>query len=85
MAWIHKQTAEEDIYLTRAMKQFQFNLPEGSIVIGDKAYNDYDFEDLLSDAVGIDLRPLRRKNSTREEPAYVEAYVEYVQRVVDER
>lgn len=61
---------------TRAMKQFQFNLPEGSVVIGDKAYNDYDFEDLLSDAAGIDLRPLRRKNSTREEPAYVE----YIQR-----
>lgn len=57
---------------TRAMKQFQFNLPTESVVIGDKAYNDYDFEDLLSDAAGIDLRPLRRKDSTREEPAYVE-------------
>lgn len=61
---------------TRAMKQFQFNLPRGSTVIGDKAYNDYDFEDLLSHAAGIDLRPLRRKNSTREESAYVE----YIQR-----
>ena len=61
---------------TRAMKQFQFNLPEGSVVIGDKAYNDYDFEDLLSEAAGIGLRPLRRKNSKRAEPAYVE----YIQR-----
>lgn len=57
---------------TRAMKQFQLNLPSESVVIGDKAYNDYDFEDLLEEASGIDLRPLRRKNSTREEPAYVE-------------
>lgn len=64
---------------TRAMKQFQFNLPSGSIVIGDKAYNDYDFEDLLSDAEGIDLRPLRRKNSTRKEPAYVE-YIQHTYR-----
>jgi hypothetical protein len=54
------------------MKQFQLNLPSESVVIGDKAYNDYDFEDLLEEASGIDLRPLRRKNSTREEPAYVE-------------
>lgn len=64
---------------TRALKQFQFNLPEGSVVIGDKAYNDYDFEDLLSEASGIDLRPLRRKNSTREEPAYVE-YIQHTYR-----
>lgn len=32
----------------------------------------YDSEDLLSNATGIDLRPLRRKNLTREESAYVE-------------
>ena len=57
---------------TRAMKQFQLTLPSESVVIGDKAYNDYDFEDLLEEASGIDLRPLRRKNSAREEPAYVE-------------
>ena len=64
---------------TRAMKQFQFNLPSGSVVIGDKAYNDYNFEGLLSEAASIDLRPLRRKNSTREEPAYVE-YIQHTYR-----
>ena len=58
------------------MKQFQFNIPSGSVVIGDKAYNDYDFEDLLSDAAGIDLRPLRRENSTWEKPAYV-GYIQH--------
>jgi hypothetical protein len=42
------------------------------MVIGDKAYNDYDFEDLLDEATGIDLRPLRRSNSTREESASME-------------
>lgn len=61
------------------MKQFQFNLPSGSVVIGDKAYNDYDFEDLLEEAPSIDLRPVRRKDSTREEPAYVE-YIQHVYR-----
>jgi hypothetical protein len=42
------------------------------MVIGYKAYNDYDFEDLLSEAAGIDLRPLRRANSNREKSAVLE-------------
>jgi transposase len=57
---------------TRALKQFELNLPEGAMVIGDKAYNDYDFEDLISRASGIDLRPLRRSNSKRKESASME-------------
>jgi hypothetical protein len=56
----------------RALKQFELDLPEGAMVIGDKAYNDYDCEDLLSEAAGIDLRPLRRSNSNREESASME-------------
>ncbi|WP_263821389.1 hypothetical protein [Salinibacter sp.] len=45
---------------TRAVKQFLFNLPGGSAIIGDKASGD--FEELLSETAGIDLRPLRRKD-----------------------
>lgn len=56
---------------TRAMKQFDFDLPEGSTVHGDKAYNDYDFEDLLDEAADINLSPLRKKNSKRAESAPV--------------
>lgn len=56
----------------RALKQFEFDLPEGAMVIGDKAYNDYEFEDLLSKASDIDLRPLRRSNSKREESVSME-------------
>jgi DDE family transposase len=32
---------------TRALKLYHFDLPEGSLLTGDKAYNDYAFEDLL--------------------------------------
>lgn len=56
----------------RALKQFELDLSEGALVIGDKAYNDYDLEDLLSEASGIDLRPLRRSNSKRKESASME-------------
>lgn len=59
---------------TRARKQSRFSVPSGSVVIDDKAY--HEFEDLLYDAPGIDLRPLRRENSTRKELAPVE-YVQH--------
>lgn len=49
---------------------FDFDLPEGSLVIGDKAYNDYKVEDLLAIA-GIHLRPFRKKNSKRPVPPWV--------------
>jgi hypothetical protein len=43
---------------------FDFDLPEGSLVVGDKAYNNYAVEDLLAVA-GIQLSPFRKKNSKR--------------------
>lgn len=52
------------------MKQFNFDLPEGSTIYADKAYNDYGFEDLLKDA-DISLAPLRKKNSLRAVPGWV--------------
>ena len=57
---------------TKALRHYDFNLPEGATVYGDKAYNEYFTEDLLDEAVGIDLLPLRKKNSKRPLPAYVE-------------
>lgn len=47
------------------VRNFEFDLPEGSTVYGDKAYNEYFTEDLLAEASGIDLSPIRKKNSTR--------------------
>ena len=44
---------------------FPFNLPQGSLVYADKAYNDYTVEDALEEACGISLMPIRKKNSKR--------------------
>jgi len=49
---------------------FDFDLPEGSLIVGDKAYNNYAIEDLLEPA-GIRLSPFRKKNSKRPVPAWV--------------
>lgn len=53
----------------RALKMYRYDLPEGSLITGDKAYNDYHFEDLLKEAQ-IHLQPLRKKNSKRPLPAW---------------
>ena len=43
---------------------FDFDLPEGAIIIGDKAYNMYWLEDIMA-AAGLTLLPVRKKNSKR--------------------
>ena len=49
---------------TRGLQFFDFDLPEGSTVYGDKAYNHYHIEDILKENE-IYLIPVRRKNSKR--------------------
>jgi len=49
---------------TTGLELFDFDLPPGSLVIGDKAYNYYLIEDILDDA-DIQLRPVRKKRSKR--------------------
>jgi hypothetical protein len=55
---------------TRALKMYNFDLPKGSLITGDKAYNDYQFEDLL-EVAGLELEPLRKKNSLRPAPPWI--------------
>ena len=43
-------------------------VPEHSFITGDKAYNAYTIEDVRREA-GIELIPLRKKNSLRPVPA----------------
>ena len=55
---------------TSALKLYDFDLPEGAKLTGDKAYNDYDVEDMINEA-GISFIPLRKKNSKRPVPPWV--------------
>ena len=54
-------------------KALPLDLPAGAIVHGDRAYNDYQEEDLLGDAGEIVLRSQRKKNSTRPLAPWLEA------------
>jgi hypothetical protein len=60
----------------RMLKSFRFDIPEGSYVYADRAYNDYAMEDVLREASPIPLSPLRQKHSTRPLPPYI-AYVQH--------
>jgi len=54
---------------TSAYRLYDFDLPKGAYITGDKAYNDYDFEDALREA-GLKMSPLRKKNSRRPIPPW---------------
>ena len=66
----------------QGLKQFDWNIPVGAEVLGDKAYNDYGFEDVLA-SVGIQLSPLRKSNSKRPIQAYVEYWRRAKRKVVE--
>lgn len=66
---------------TAQLQTFDLDLPTTSVLFGDKAYNEYLTEDLLAEAGGPTLVPLRKKNSTRA----VSASMVYVQQVYRKR
>lgn len=55
---------------TCAFNLLNFDLPEGSKIFADKAYNAYDKEDQLSDA-GLNLEVIRKKNALKPDNKYV--------------
>ena len=67
---------------TRALKMYAFDLPAGSLITGDKAYNDYEFEDLL-EVADIELEPLRKKNSLRPAPPWIHYLMSCYRKIVE--
>jgi hypothetical protein len=67
---------------TRALGLYNFDLPEGSFITGDKAYNDYTIEDVMREA-GLELIPLRKKNSLRPVPAYMTYFQASIRKIIE--
>jgi hypothetical protein len=60
-----------------ALKSYVYELPDGAIIYADRAYNDYEIEDLLKEVEHIHLLPIRKKNSKRAlspSVAFVQSY-----------
>ena len=66
-----------------ALKYYAYELPDGSIIYADKAYNDYEIEDLLNEMDHIKLLPMRKKNSKRTLPPYVCFVQNYHRKIVE--
>ncbi len=67
---------------TSALRLYDFDLPEKSWITGDKAYNDYTIEDVMREA-GLELLPLRKKNSLRSVPPYMVYLQSTVRKIVE--
>lgn len=67
---------------TSALNLYNFDIPAGSFVTGDKAYNDYTVEDIMREA-GIELLPLRKKNSLRPVPAFMTYFQASIRKIVE--
>lgn len=65
-----------------ALTQYDFDLPEGSQVFADKAYNHYLIEDILAE-VEIQLAPDRKKNSKRPMPPWLQFFLRYYRNQVE--
>jgi hypothetical protein len=63
-------------------KELELDLPEGSIICADKAYTDYDYEDLLEE-VGLHLKAQRKKNSKRPMPMWEEFLSKPIRRYIE--
>jgi hypothetical protein len=66
-----------------ALKCYAYDLPENSIIYADRAYNDYEIEDLLKEIDHIFLVPMRKKNSKRQLPASVSFVQHYHRKMIE--
>ena len=66
-----------------ALKYYAYELPDGSRIYADKAYNDYAIEDLLKEVDHIHLIPIRKKNSKRTLPPYISFVQSYYRKRVE--
>jgi len=67
---------------TSALRLYNFDVPEHSWITGDKAYNDYLVEDIMREA-GLDLLPLRKKNSLRPVPPYMTYLQTSIRKIIE--
>lgn len=68
---------------TALLEQYDFDLPPGSTVYADKAYNHYLVEDCLAEDGQIDLCPYRKSNSKRPDPPWIRYLQQRYRKIVE--
>jgi len=64
-----RPASESDI---RSFRSLELDLPTNSVILADKAYNDYQYEDRLIQEKQIHLMPIRKVNSKRKGNEFLE-------------
>lgn len=78
--WILTPGSEND---AKAMHRFNFNIPEGSTIYADPGYTDYQEEDLLREAEGVELYVQRKSNSKRKRSGWLEFLIILMRKKVE--
>lgn len=66
-----------------AFKSMNIDLPEGSKLFADSAYNDYEFEDSYKELELIDLKVERRSNSKRLDTLFQKIYKKFMRKRIE--
>jgi hypothetical protein len=61
------------------LKSLNLNLPNNSNLLADKAYNDSELEEMLKELYGINLQPIRKKNS--KQMFNSDSFIEFCKRI----
>lgn len=65
------------------MQELTLDLPVGATLYGDKAYNDYAYEETLQETRSLTLLPIRKDNSKRSHSAAVAAQIRQVRKRIE--
>jgi len=68
---------------TTIYKQFEYDIPEGSIAYGDGAYNDYEHEDFLKESADITILAIRKSNMIRQHPKALTSLIHRFRRNIE--
>jgi len=80
LEWVFTPGSESDV---RALRRFNFNLPEGSVIYADPGYTDYVEEDLMLEAQNITLYAQRKSNSSRKREGWLEFLIGVMRKKVE--
>lgn len=67
----------------KVIKDFEIDLPSGSILYGDAIYNDYEYEDLLKESMNIKLLVIRKTNSKRPHEPWITAMINHFRKNIE--
>ena len=67
----------------KGLENLSLHLPEDSILLGDRAYTDDDFEDKLQEIEGIKLLAKRKRNSKRQHQAKDEFFLSTYRNLIE--